>query len=250
MKRSLIILPVVVMILFGAQAVFAQGAVIEDEIPVSIRNNRYFVESVRLGILAQQAFDEGDYLASTQFSEEAVRFADLSDEYVLLQFEIWQTDQAITAARHRLTYAVSINASTRYPDEYATAQAAFAEALAYRSDEEWESSREAAGRVLATLAAITDPPVIAEPGQVFLPAQYTVRPWAIYRDSLWNIAGRAWAFNDPWQWRRLYEANSATMPQPGNPNLIEPGQVLNIPSIRGETRQGMWEPGVEYPSLP
>jgi nucleoid-associated protein YgaU len=77
-----------------------------------------------------------------------------------------------------------------------------------------------------------------------------VRPWVIYGDSLWNIAGRAWAFNDPWQWRRLYEANRDRMPQPGNPDLIHPGMILDIPSIRGEVRQGMWQPGVVYPALP
>jgi len=37
------------------------------------------------------------------------------------------------------------------------------------------------------------------------------------------------------------------MPERDNPDLILPGMVLNIPSIRGETRQGMWQEGTEYP---
>jgi hypothetical protein len=32
------------------------------------------------------------------------------------------------------------------------------------------------------------------------------------------------------------------MPDPANPDLIEPGMVIDIPSIRGETREGMWRP--------
>jgi len=252
MNRSFIIIPVV-LIVFGAQMVFAQAVPPDAEIPVSIRNNRFFIESVRLTLLAQEAFDEGDYLASTEFSEEAVRFAALSDEFVLLQLKIRETDNAIATARRQLNYADAVNAAVRYPYEYNEAQAAYAEARSYRAAERWEDAIDAANRVLSALANITGLPVIAEPvepEQIFLPAQYTVRSWINYRDSLWNIAGRPWVFNDPWQWRRLYEANRASMPDPGNPNLIHPGMILEIPSIRGETRQGMWAPGVDYPPLP
>jgi nucleoid-associated protein YgaU len=248
MNSKLIIFPVVMMLL-GSQAIFAQAIPADAEIPAGIRNNRFFVESVRLTLLAQQAFDEGNYLASTEFSQEAVRFTVLSDEFVRLQLLIRQTDLAISAARNRLDFAVAVNAAVRYPQEYNTAQSAYGEARSYRTAENWNEAIEAAQRSLAALAHISDlPPFV--PGQIFLPAQYTVRPWVLYRDSLWDIAGRAWAFNDPWQWRRLYEANRDRMPQPGNPDLIHPGMILDIPSIRGEIRQGMWQPGVVYPPLP
>ena len=261
MNRSAVILPIV-MALFGAQALFAQAVIHDTEIPAGIRNNRFFVESVRLTILAQQAFDDGDYLASVQFSEEAVRFSYLSDEFVRLQLKIRETDNAIAAARAKLNYAASVDAATRYPAEYSAAQIAFTEATRFRSAEEWDNAIDSANQVLAALAVITDLPPVEivqpepepepepEPQQIFLPAQYTVRLWVTYRDSLWDIAGRPWAFNDPRQWRLLYEANRAIMPQPGNSDLIHPGMILEIPSIRGETRQGMWEDGVEYPPLP
>jgi hypothetical protein len=47
-------------------------------------------------------------------------------------------------------------------------------------------------------------------------------------------------------WKVLYEANKSKMPDPDNPDLIEPGMVLDIPSIRGEFRRGMWDPGNTY----
>ncbi|MCL2601190.1 MAG: LysM peptidoglycan-binding domain-containing protein [Treponema sp.] len=222
--------------------------VVEVEIPAGIRNNRYFLESERLTVLAQQAFDEGDFLTSTEYSEEAVRFAALSDEYVRLQLIIWETDNIIASARERLTFATAAGAATRYPEEYSEAQAAYAEARSYRAAESWDEAVDAAYRVLVALANISDLPVAA--GRAQLPSQYTVRSWAEFRDSLWTIAGRSWAFNDPRQWRRLYEANRNKMPQTGNPDLIHPGMILDIPSIRGETRQGMWQPGVQYPPLP
>jgi len=82
-----------------------------------------------------------------------------------------------------------------------------------------------------------------------LPATYTVRGWGASGDCFWNIAGRPWVYGDPHRWRVLYEANKSKLPKPGNPNVIDPGTVLDIPSIKGETRQGEWQPGRTYSPL-
>jgi nucleoid-associated protein YgaU len=82
-----------------------------------------------------------------------------------------------------------------------------------------------------------------------LPATYTVRTWANSRDCFWTIAGRPGVYNDPHRWRTLYNANRSKLPDPDNPNLIEPGTVLDIPSLRGELRQGEWDPGKTYSPL-
>jgi hypothetical protein len=55
----------------------------ESEVHFSIRNNEYYLESLRLTKLAQDTFEYGDYDASYGFAEEALRFAMLSDEYVI-----------------------------------------------------------------------------------------------------------------------------------------------------------------------
>ena len=235
----------------------AQAAASDASIPRNIRNNRYFLESVRLTNLANLTFEEGDYDVSTRYSEEAVRYAYLSDEFVRLQLKIKETDDAIASARRRIDYATSVNAATRYPTEYNRAQTAYVEARSFRAAESWDEAIAAANRVLALLAGVTDAsqqPVAAQTpppaaGTTPLPAQYTVRPWASSKDCLWNIAGRSWAYNDPKQWKVIYEANKARMPQPNNPDLIHPGFILNIPSIKGEFRQGMWDANTTYPSL-
>jgi hypothetical protein len=269
MKRSSIILTAVILtvisLLLGTQAVFAATGS-DAEIPMGIRNNKYFLESVRLTNMAEEAYEEGDYDASSLYSEEAVRYAFLSDEYVLLQLKIREADDAIAAARKRLDFAVSVNAASRYPSDYSRAQAAFTQAGALRDAESWDPAINAANSVLAALAYVdAEPPRVPQqpiPVQAIpvqpprptegpqLPAQYTVRPWSISKDCLWNIAGRPWVYNDPRQWKLLYEANKNRMPDPNNPDLIRPDFVLNIPSIKGETRQGMWESGKTYPSLP
>jgi nucleoid-associated protein YgaU len=232
------------------------------QIPDRIRNNSYFIESQRLTALAEEAFEEGDYDSSLTYAAEAHRYAQLSDEYVAAQVRIWETDNAIKAAKTRFDWAGSVGAADRYPEEYRSAETAYGEALDFRTAEAWDDAVDAASRVIDALAAVTaPPPAVAETpppapaapppetGEAPLPAQYTVRPWGETRDCLWNIAGRPYVYGDPTQWRRLYEANRAKLPSPDNPGLIHPGMVLDIPPRQGETREGMWAPGKKYPPL-
>jgi hypothetical protein len=229
----------------------------DSSIPRNIRNNRYFVESVRLTNLAQESYESGDYDASTAYAEEAVRNARLSDEYVALQLKIREANDAIAAAKARLDYAASIGAAGRYPGEYGEAQNAYNASLSARSARDWDGAIAAAGRVINALAYIQPPdspkPQQPQPSVVEstpLPAQYTVRAWAVSKDCLWNIAGRPWAYGDSTKWRLIYNANRSRMPQPDNPDLIHPGMILDIPGLRGETRQGMWDAGRTYSPLP
>ena len=254
MNRGLIFL---VLILFGTQMAFAQG--VNIDVPESVRNNIFFRESLRLTNLARLAFQEGDYSTSIRYSERALHYAYLSDEFV--------TDYVIAAAGRRINYAISINAPLRYPSEFSEAQTAYGEAHDYRVEESWNDAIDAAHRVFAALASIqvagqvatgqAGRPATQATGQATgqaagtapLPAQYTVREWEGYRDCLWNIAGRPWVYNDPSRWRLLLEANRNRMPDPNNPDLIHPGMVLEIPSIRGEHRQDMWDSNRTYPTV-
>jgi hypothetical protein len=243
-------------------------------IPESIRNNQYYRESLRLTNLARLSYSEGDYDVSTDYAAEAVRYAQLSDEYVALRLKMKEANDAIAAAKTRLDWASSLNASTRYPQEYGEATNYYNTSLARRRAEDWDGAIEAARRVLDALASVKPeerivetppppPPPVVEtppaplppvaetaPAPTPLPSQYTVRPWSTSRDCFWNIAGRPWVYGDPTQWRLLYNANKSKIPNPDNPDLIEPGMVMDIPSIRGEERQGLWNEEETYPTLP
>ncbi|MDR2210201.1 MAG: hypothetical protein LBO65_01845, partial [Spirochaetaceae bacterium] len=201
-------------------AAYAQSASSDalPDIPQSIRNNKYFIESVRLTNLAQETYEYGDYDASVEYAEEALKYARLSDEYVALQLKIKEADDAIKAARTRITWAASVGAAERYPREYGEAQTLFAAANASRSGQDWDGAIRSARQVIEVLANVTEAPVVAEIPA--LPAQYTVRPWNVSKDCFWNIAGRSWAYGDPTKWRLIYNANKAKLPQPDNPDLV------------------------------
>jgi nucleoid-associated protein YgaU len=208
------------------------------------QNNQYFTESIRYFTLAKQSFDDGDYDQSSRYAEEAVRYAQLSDEYVMRQLKIKQTDDAMAAAKSRLDWATSAGAASSYPQSYQKAQALWTDATVERGAENWDNAIASANQVLVALSEIKD-----SVGSVRLPSQYTVQYWETTRDCLWNIAGLPWVFGDPLKWQVLYEANKALLLSPDNPDLIEPGTVLIIPSIRGEIREGMWTDGVRYPDF-
>jgi hypothetical protein len=230
-------------------------------IPANIRNNQYYLESIRLTRLAQETFDYGDYDASAEYAAEAVRYAQLSDEYVALQLKIKETNDTIAAARTRIDWAVSVNAPTRYPGEFGRAQNFYDTAITERSAQHWDDAIDAARRVMIALAEIPGVPAatpvtpaavpatpVRDNGNA-LPSQYTVRPWATARDCFWNIAGRSWVYGDSTKWRLLYDANRSRLPQPNNPDLIHPDMVLDIPSIQGEARQGAWDQSKAYQSV-
>ena len=82
-----------------------------------------------------------------------------------------------------------------------------------------------------------------------LPAKYVVRLIPERRDCLWRIAEYSFIYNNPLKWPVLYEANKKTFKDPSNPDLIFPGQVLVIPSIKGEARDGTWDSKKTYQPL-
>jgi nucleoid-associated protein YgaU len=82
-----------------------------------------------------------------------------------------------------------------------------------------------------------------------LPSSYTVRLIPGDRDCLSKIAGYPFVYGDRARWAMLYEANKGTLKHPEDADILLPGEVLIIPSIAGEARNGAWEAGKTYPSL-
>uniref|UniRef100_A0A7C3IH78 LysM domain-containing protein n=1 Tax=Gracilinema caldarium TaxID=215591 RepID=A0A7C3IH78_9SPIR len=214
----------------------------EANLPAGVLNNPYYKESLRYKALAEDAFEYGDYDAAATYAAEALKNAQLSDEYIALQLTIKSAKDALASAKTRLDWATGIGADKTYPKQYASAQAYYSEAETALNEERWQDSLAASKKVIDALASVQQ---LAP-----LPARYTVRPWAQTKDCFWNISGYAFVYNDPTKWRLLYEKNKAKLRQPDNPNLIHPGLVLEIPSLYGEVRDGMWVSGRAYAPLP
>ena len=83
-----------------------------------------------------------------------------------------------------------------------------------------------------------------------LPALYIVRLIPERRDCLWRIAEYPFIYGDPLKWSLIYEANKKNLRDPSNPDLIFPGQELQIPSIHGEKREGTFDASKRYEPVP
>jgi hypothetical protein len=254
----------------------------------NIRKNRYLTESLNLRRLAKQSFAGGDYGRAERFAEEAVKAARLSDLYVGREVKIYTANVKMSAALERLVWADSAEARRHFPSEFYDAKAYYNLGLIAKEAKNWNDVINNADNVIKTLGAVKSPPVTStpvplqaaaemEPAQAAettpavtetpaaapsaaappvektvktrFPAQYVVRSWDVYGDCFWNIAGRPGVYGDPHRWPLLYQANRKKLPEPDNPDLIEPGTVIDIPAINGEERAGLWESGGAYSPL-
>jgi nucleoid-associated protein YgaU len=193
---------------------------------------------------AEDAYQQAQSKRRTDDFDGAIVSAEQATR-AIARIDSWKREEAngaVVAAKERLDWATAINAETNFPDAYRPAQAAYAEALQARNVQDWQTTLAEASRVLELLAPVYE--------ILPLPAQYRIRTWLAERDCLWNIAGYPWVYNDPRQWQRIYEANRSKLPDLSDPNLVLPDIVLDIPSIRGEIREGLWEENRSYLAMP
>ncbi len=149
---------------------------------------------------------------------------------------------AISDARSRYDWAASKNAANNYPDLFKEGGNLLADAQTAFNALDYVRAKDLAAQAYWTLMEISE--------FAPLPATYKVRLIPERRDCLWRIAEYQFVYNNPYKWPVLYEANKKTFKDPSNPNLIFPDQVLTIPSIKGEVRQGAWDPKKTYQPLP
>ena len=203
-----------------------------------LTDNPYYEEAQELRRQAEQAIDDGEYDRAVELSREAQELTQQAREWAEEQLLRYQANAWTNRAEERLNFAERVDAEERYPEEYENATQFYEEAESLFEDEEYEDSIQASRNVISALQAVR----AVSPSDQVKPRYYIVRLIPERRDCFWRIAGYEFIYDNPWEWRRIYEANRDKIPNPENPDLIEPGTVLYIPSIDGETRQGTWQP--------
>lgn len=254
MRRSTIfVLALVVLALLAAVSLAAQ----------SLLDNEHYKKAQELKAQSDAAYAAGDYDLSASLAAQAKEELTKSDAWIQEELGRYRANGWVQLAVERLAEAKADGADKRAKDLYDEAAAAVDSAMAAYGGGSWLDSIDFAKHAIATLGQIpaaqtvaavepVEEPVeepVAEPGAPGLPATYTVRLIPERRDCLWRIAGYPFVYNNPWKWKVLYEANRDILLEPDNPHLIEVGQVLVIPSIAGETREGRYDPSLEYPTF-
>jgi nucleoid-associated protein YgaU len=213
-------------VIIAAPALFSQNF---------LKENQYYREAQELQRRAQQALDEGNYDRAVELSREANQQAQKAREYAEQQVLMYRANSWKNRAKKRIDYVQTIDAPERYPDLFNKAQQTYERAVSLFEEKEYQDSIHASQEAINTLVDV-------QPREDVKPKYYTVRLIPERRDCFWRIAEYDFVYGDPWKWKRLYRANKEKLPDPENPDWIEPGIVLEIPSLPGETRSGMYEP--------
>ena len=197
----------------------------------SLYDNPNYRRSVELRRMAESAFERGDYINAEQYSLESERLAVVAREEAETQRLLWIANSWKRRAEDRVTYGERNNAAGMMGEKWTQVKETYALAVSEFDAKRYEESTAASKQVVEWMADFAP---------VKLPAFYTVRLIPEARDCFWRIAGYPFIYGDPWKWKILYEANKGKIPEPGNPDWIEPGIVLTIPSLPGEVRSGTW----------
>ena len=224
----------------------------------SLLDNQYYHAAQDQLAQSQRALDAGDYDASAALAAEASDNLAKSDDYVATMTQFYRANGYLSIAKDRVAYAKSIEADKNYKFAYDTAVTAVAGAKTALDGKDYPKSIDLSKAAIAALASVApvakvppkEPPAAKEPAaSPALPQYYTVRLQLPLRDCFWRIAAFPFVYNDPWKWRLLYDANKDLLENPKNPDLIEPGMKFLIPPLNNETREGEYDPQVQYPVI-
>ncbi|MCR4627338.1 MAG: hypothetical protein K5640_06785 [Treponema sp.] len=224
MKKIFLVLTVA---LFGT-ALFA----------ISYVNNTYQKLANEYSRKAQSALNAGEYELSVEYAKKAEENAALSKAYIDKMMQKGNADKDLRLAQKKVEWAKSVYVDKNFPMAYSSAETALENAKKAYAAEDYKSASAYANQVLSVLADTYE----ITP----LPQYYVVRPWAQTKDCYWNISGRPYIYNDPRLWENLYQKNKDAMPKPDDPNLILPGMKMEIPSLSGEFRDGVYSPSKSY----
>lgn len=205
---------------------------------VSYTNNTYQKLAQEYTVKAEKALDAGEYDLAEEYAAKASENASLSEAYIKKMTSKADADKNIALATNRMNYVKSIRGDVTFPLAYKAAETLLDQANKAYEAENYEAASMMAKQLVETLAEVKE----ITP----LPKYYIVRPWAESKDCFWNISGRAYVYNNPFLWENLYEANKNQLQDPKNPNLIQPGMKMEIPSISGEYRDGVYSPTKKY----
>lgn len=208
---------------------------------LTYENNEFQRRSKAYSELAVKAFDDGDYDASAAYAEQAERFAEESAAFIERMIARSEAEAEMNRARTRLAWAKEAKAERNFPAAYSRASEEVDAGGKAFDGEDYPAAKGHATRALEALASVRD--------VVPLPAYYKVGRWVTSRDCLWNIAANPAVYGNPFLWVELYKANKRSLKRPSDPNLLMPGMVVEIPSLKGEYREGTYDPSVKYESF-
>lgn len=204
---------------------------------------------------ATAAMDAGDYAKAAELANLATEQYRLSREAAEAQTLKFRAANAINLAQQMINDVSNGPKRKTNAKDIANATALLAEARKLYTAENWVDSRTKALASLDAIKGLTggetviaDTSAMSGKGLV-LPRYYKVVSRPSATDCFWRIAAMPAIYGNPHLWQKLWMANKGKLRDPENPNLLHPGTILEIPPVKGETREGTFDPAKKYPAL-
>ncbi len=207
----------------------------------SYDNNEFQRKSRAFTVLAERSYDDGAYDDAVLYAREAEKNAELSVAFIEKMIARAETETLLFTAHTRLSWAKAINAEKYFPAAVVDASAALVTGDDLFASEEYADAKTYAQKALDALALVRE--------VIPLPATYVVTTWESAKECFWNIAANPAVYGDPFKWEELYKANRKALANPSDPDLVQPGMIVTIPSIQGEYREGTYDPSIKYDSF-
>lgn len=184
---------------------------------------------------AKIAINVEDYETSMNKAKEVLNLLNDFEGY-------FNASNIYSLAKKALDGAKNAGKDKSYSNEYSGALVLLQSSKSYLDNKAYSSSIKDSQSVLTIVDKMGGLTTV-------LPMYYKVVSRPKNTDSLWLISSYDFIYGDGMYWYILYNANKQKLKNPKNPNLILPGQILVIPSLKGELRDGMYDPNKEYGSI-
>ncbi len=174
---------------------------------------------------------EANYLALSKTAQDLIAQAKSEQKALVAEYPGADSKPEYTSISEDISIADTFFAEQVFTDAQTSAQSALDKIAQFKV-------------VLAENAAL----YTADGKYKILPKYYTVRarnPLS-QTDCLWRISEYSFIYGDRDAWQPIFDLNKASFPRANDPHLIYPGQVLEIPSTKGERREGTYDPDVNY----
>jgi nucleoid-associated protein YgaU len=270
MKKILLVASII--LLFGLAIVMISAQ--------SIKDNADYQKALEYQKMAEDSMAAGDYDKAYEYAMQAEAFSKKAGDAANALLVKYQANSLIAYLENQFSTMNKDKAQKDFADDYTNLMNDYNAAKTSYGAEDYQASldsgkkaKDELDKLIAAMAngttvaqatpvpeatqvpvaIATEAPIATEPPQVtsndVYPKYYKVVWDPKDRDCLWKIAGYTFVFNNPFKWRLLYEVNKAKFVYPDNPRFISPEQVLEIPSIAGETREGTYDPSKKYPVI-
>lgn len=219
------------LVLFTAVVLGArEGPAVFDE-QTALDNPYFYLEKAREYYgLARETYDTGEYDLSVEYSKKARDYAGMYRKAIRLAADYKLSERLIREATELIAEAVKLGASE---SNLAPSNDKLKEANEYFGQKNYELAANSAQESINLTKALINHlrELLTSPEKKI----YKVRLIPERRDCLWRIAEYNFIYSDPWKWPMIYKANKDKIL---DPDLIFPGQELDIPVIPGMSADG------------